>query len=322
MTNMRIIEVVIGLVFVYLLLALFCTVINEIIARVASLRARNLRRGVQELLADEKFDGLAKRLYDHQLIKRLADEGWTARIIRTLRGFQGGPAYVPSNLFSRALIDTLVTDGNAGADVTEISVASLREAVNKCDNPDVKQVLRTLLNEEGVKLADARRHIALWFDDAMGQVSGWYKRRLQLISYVVALLVVLAVNANSFRLAERLWQDPTLREAMANQASAAVSTCSGSGTDLADCAAWKDHAAIEAELAKLPLGWEPDTSPTGSTSFLKRLSANAADVFASPLNLLGLLATALAVSLGAPFWFDLLNKLNSIRSDAAPPSRE
>src|SRR5262249_4522387 len=46
------------------------------------------------------------------------------------------------------------------------------------------------------------------------------------------------------------------------------------------------------------------------------------------IKLLGLLATALAVSLGAPFWFDLLNKLVSLRgagkrisvSDAAAPS--
>ncbi|TMC39323.1 MAG: hypothetical protein E6J31_09295, partial [Chloroflexi bacterium] len=33
----------------------------------------------------------------------------------------------------------------------------------------------------------------------------------------------------------------------------------------------------------------------------------------------GLLATTFAVSLGAPFWFDLLNKFMAFRSSGTPP---
>jgi hypothetical protein len=36
------------------------------------------------------------------------------------------------------------------------------------------------------------------------------------------------------------------------------------------------------------------------------------------MKLLGLLLTALAIALGAPFWFDLLNKFIVLRSSVKP----
>jgi hypothetical protein len=37
------------------------------------------------------------------------------------------------------------------------------------------------------------------------------------------------------------------------------------------------------------------------------------------VKILGLLVTVLAISLGAPFWFDLLNRLVNLRSTGKPP---
>jgi hypothetical protein len=45
---------------------------------------------------------------------------------------------------------------------------------------------------------------------------------------------------------------------------------------------------------------------------------NGEEVF---LKILGLLVTAAAVTLGAPFWFDLLNKITNFRLSGPPPKR-
>jgi hypothetical protein len=58
------------------------------------------------------------------------------------------------------------------------------------------------------------------------------------------------------------------------------------------------------ERLGLPLGWSKGAFPA---------TLDAAKIF-------GLLLTALAVSLGAPFWFDVLNKIMSVRAAGRPPA--
>jgi len=52
MFGSEILEVAIGLAFVYLLLSLVCSVMNEWIAGVFSMRAKNLEVGIQSLFSD------------------------------------------------------------------------------------------------------------------------------------------------------------------------------------------------------------------------------------------------------------------------------
>ena len=64
-------------------------------------------------------------------------------------------------------------------------------------------------------------------------------------------------------------------------------------------------------LGKLPIGWN-----NVSLSF----EGTAIDIFLASLqHIAGWLLTALAISLGAPFWFDLLNKAVSVRHGMRKP---
>jgi hypothetical protein len=49
------------------------------------------------------------------------------------------------------------------------------------------------------------------FDATMDRATGWYKRRLQLVSLVMAIGLTLLINADTVRIAERLWRSPILR---------------------------------------------------------------------------------------------------------------
>jgi hypothetical protein len=57
--------------------------------------------------------------------------------------------------------------------------------------------------------------------------------------------------------------------------------------------------------AGLPIGWSSRNRPAGLGAWL--------------LKILGLAVTAVAATLGAPFWFDVLNRLGSLRNAGRPP---
>jgi hypothetical protein len=63
--NTTILDVAIGLVFVYLLLSLLCSAANELIELILKKRATDLERGLRLLLSDPD---LVKELYNHPLI--------------------------------------------------------------------------------------------------------------------------------------------------------------------------------------------------------------------------------------------------------------
>ena len=82
MPTFPILDVAIGLSLIYLLLALSCTTLNEMIAGVLKLRSRNLEKGIGRMLGDP---ALKSALYTHPLIRSLANASGTS------------PSYIPSS---------------------------------------------------------------------------------------------------------------------------------------------------------------------------------------------------------------------------------
>jgi large-conductance mechanosensitive channel len=68
MFGSNVLDVAIGLVFVYLMVSLICTVVNEIISSLLNKRGKNLFLGVKNLLNDPSFTGLAQQVYNHGMI--------------------------------------------------------------------------------------------------------------------------------------------------------------------------------------------------------------------------------------------------------------
>jgi hypothetical protein len=286
---MAILEVGLGLTLLYLLLSLVCTVVNEWIAQLLSLRARNLEMGIAKLLEDADRSGLAGRLYEHPLLQSVCREGRK-------------PSYLPASIFARALVD--VVDPNAKyAPSGAAAVQSFRSAVEAASLPaGLRGSVLALVDQGTTDLTALRECLQSWFDDAMDRASGWYKRRMRTISLGVAFLVAVAFNADTLRIAERLWEDPALRVAVADIASEVAAVCAHHERP-SECEALADLPRLEAELRSFPMGWGREAD--------RRI----------PLVLAGWVLTALALSMGAPFWFDALNKLNIVRSAGRRPER-
>ncbi|HZO33262.1 MAG TPA: hypothetical protein VFH48_45540 [Chloroflexota bacterium] len=116
-----ILEVAVGLFFVYLLLSLICSSINEIFASLFKLRARNLEQGLRNLICDEMT---FSKVTAHPLIKAMGNTRTDAKVVELAAGkdYSGKPSYIPSRVFALALLDSMMPERGQ-----EITVAALRE---------------------------------------------------------------------------------------------------------------------------------------------------------------------------------------------------
>ena len=284
-------DVALGLIFVYLVLALVCSALNETISSVFSWRAHFLREGVANLLdPDNHGNGqeLVRTLYAHPIVNAL---------IRPVSRKQKAryPAYLPARVFASALLDF---DG-AGAK------RSVEEAIKAVPSAQAQKALTTLWTDANGEAVVFRRAVESWFDDAMERVSGWYRRRVQLSMWVIAIAVAVVLNVDTIRIADHLWKDKTVRAAVvAKTQNPPAGTTAPPITDVA-------KSVDTLKELKLPIGWTAETRPHGSWDwFLTGL-----------MKAIGLLMTAAALTLGAPFWFDMLGKVARIRSAGAQPQK-
>ena len=383
MFGSTVIDIAIGLVFVYLLLSLVSSAVNEIIERSVKWRASDLEKGLKELLRD---DSMVTDLYNHPLVYGLFEGEYK-------KGGNNLPSYIPSSTFALALMD-LVLPGRGAAGAmradppspgvvvnvagvnppapVEDSLVDLRAAIQALPNADVKRGLLTLVSAAGKDVAKARENIEGWFNSGMDRVSGWYKRRTQLIILLLGLLLAASLNVDTVAIVRVLSTDRTLRDSLvaAAQEYAKSSASSSASPAASPTASPKPSLSPSPSVSPKP-GQTPaggTTLPSGKTATPPttasattpapptpgceganntpecRISENLKQIkklglpigwtreendprslYISPqawfIRIIGWLLTALAVSLGAPFWFDMLNKFIVVRSTVKPKEK-
>ena len=295
MTGFPVLDVALGLAFVYLLLALISTTLMEWIAQLGKFRGKMLARSVQQLF-DEKVPNTAitTAFFDHPLIQ-------------SLRSPKRAPSYIPGTVFAKALRDVLAT---APQDKSPMS-------------DGLKRSLKALGGQGAVPEEAA---LAEWYDQVMERVSGAYKRssRWWILGLAIGLTVVM--NADTVKLAGNLWQNPTLRAYVVERAKARLEQ----GPPLETV----EYTEPNSPRPTPPIA--PDTTKSPN-SVLAEEQALLGDLFGWAgegearrrqgtlswllLHALGWVLTALAVSLGAPFWFETLNRFVNLRASGNPPAK-
>lgn len=314
-----IIDVALGLILLYLVLSLICTTINEFIAAFIGLRARNLASTIEQLIDSKSFRDV---FYAHGLIvssalasraggvTKIADsahvsDGTTATSIDVPR-----PTYLDGKTVARAVLDSL--DPSKPLVLMEDVKASIAKLP---ENSVIRAALLANVNVAGESVEAFREGVANWFDSAMDRLSGRYNRQLKLISLLIGLALAGALNADSLGIARAIWTDHDLQRQMETASDGFIkantdlmtncSTASAEPAKQIECGADR-LTALEAQLRPFPLGWSGDWSPTDLGWVLQKL--------------LGIAWTAIALSLGAPFWFDLLQKIMSLRAAGGKPA--
>jgi hypothetical protein len=311
MFGSQILEVAVGLVLVYLVLALVASSVREAIESFLKSRAVQLERGIREMLHDPDGHGFAKRVFEHPLIFGLYRGGYTPtppakeRAKERMKGWRPNlPSYIPARSFAGALLD-IAAHGDAGLETAldaTPTVADIRKTLMTMEGvpTPVRRALLHALDTAGGNLERARQNVEAWFDSGMDRVSGWYKRETQLILFVIAVVITVTVNANSLVIAEQLYRNGDTRRDVVAAAVARASAPLDAQRDSALTSAVNEIANLE-----LPLGWPMEVK--SSNRFTRPLGMAA-----------GWLLTAFAITLGAPFWFDVLNKIMVIRATVKP----
>ena len=212
-------------------------------------------------------------------------------LIKGLRKPKRLPSYVNPEIFGAALIEVVARD-QGGKHAFELTATELRETIAKIDpgNP-ARGLLLSLADRADAQVGQLGQRVADWYDAAMDRVAGWYKRQVKYSLLAVAAVVTVAVNADTIRIAEQLWRDDALRAAITAAA---------------------EQAVAEAELSRLDERAQLGTFPIGYPDPFPGITAR---------TIVGWLLTIAAISLGAPFWFDLLGKIVHLRASGRNRAR-
>ncbi|MEP6754226.1 MAG: hypothetical protein ABJA67_01895 [Chthonomonadales bacterium] len=307
MFGSTVLEIAVGLIFIYLVLSLVCTSVNEYIAQMIGLRAENLYKAIHGLFDGPDAARIAEDIYHHSMVLKLGQK--TDKIRKTEDGdvnVRKKPSYIPAATFSAAITDLIGLVEPAGATET-LEAGHFEKALTPAEGRYDKQILnalRPLIDSANGNLDTARKNIEKWYDDAMERASGWYKRKIQILSFCVAMSVAIITNADSLMMLDRLWASPAQR----TQIEAAAKNLSKD--PLPADAKTLDKATKDAATGLL--GWKPANTPNEPRSL-------PVDVGGWGMKVLGLIITAFAASLGAPFWFDMLSKVMKISSSGSSP---
>jgi len=362
MFNNVVLDVFIGLTFIFLLYSLLATIFQELIAHILSLRARMLYKGIKRMLEDgeegKTFIGI---FYDHPTIKYLAEN----KVFNK-------PSYLRAETFSQTLIHIL-----RGEDYTNAKsqMSAIQDALNKNPNSIATETLKHLNNlyiDAQGDIDRFRSKLEEWYNNTMDRVSGWYKRQTQWILLCIGFIVAGIGNIDTIKIYNILAKDKTAREQIVNMAIQSQQKYAGVATEIkknakdtivlnnktdsdkvkaiifttGDSILDKTYKNIQDDADQaggiLGVGWcssktyKKYKEVTDSLDFLKKkkdpaLSARI-DLLTKRKNelcelrkdkfswysIFGWFLTALAISLGAPFWFDLLNKFISLRAGTKP----
>lgn len=287
-------DVALGLVVVYLTFSLALTALNEGVAAALSSRAKWLRRGIAALLTpagDDPHKTSTTEFYASPFVRYLGEGGW---------GKGGRPSYLPSWTVLQGLLN-----GVSAAKVEVFDdLAKIKAAIEKLPaNSPVRVALLDLCARAGTDLEAFRRLLDEWFDGFEKQVMAWYRQKTQFVLMAMSVAVAAAMNVDTVAIARQLSTDPKVREAAVavalKQAQVAPPALGASAPDAANAREHIDELAGTG----LAIGWN-DTEWRHTLSGVGNALAKIG----------GLMLSALAFSLGAPFWFDALKKLASVRS--------
>jgi hypothetical protein len=292
-------NIVIGIVFVLLLFSLLATAVLEVLATALSLRARHLRHTLENMLG-EKMDAFVR----HPLFRQCT---YAANYRQARPSAYHLPAYLSRQVFATVLHDVLYGDDPSQA---EARLQNMEEG-------DAKRMLQYLLRRASNDSSALRAQAELWFDEVMQRSTDWYRRSVKWWLFGIGLALALLFNVDTVQMYHSISSNTTTQRLLVELASdfaaqtATVESGDTTTLTLDQAVARVDSALQRIEYIRSPLGLGWYAADSAERAFPWWLS-----------KLLGWLLTAVAVTLGAPFWFDLLRMLLGMRrsSDAGPPS--
>ncbi|MCC5601692.1 hypothetical protein [Nostoc favosum] len=377
-----VVDITIGLVFIYLILSLIASEIQELIATCLQWRAKHLKNSIELLLAGgseteesdiTKAKKLVDKLYADPLINTLNQQA-KEKIEKQFREIsksldkkglgekQSGPSYLPSETFAITLLDTLKIpqlinhvkhpseDAKTNLHIILAFYKELKKGVNNQNSEEYKTIqtiygdidqkfidfvnkdlpddvpdnliksLGVIAQRSRIKISDLtqemnqfQNEVETWFDRSMDRASGVYKRNAKGVAVLIGISVAIFSNTDTFHLVNRLSQDSAIRSAITQSASQRADF-------IKDPEARRQIEKVLGDTS-VPIGWQ---NINQQFELLDVKDSNNGKVLLIRIwqgfkLICGWIVSGLAIAMGAPFWFDILNKVVNVRNAGPKP---
>lgn len=333
-----ILEVAIGLVFAWLILSVATMQVQEWIGAKLAWRSAFLEKAIENMLKDPE---LVRAFYEHPIIQSLSEPLEEKKRKKTGEDYRK-PSYIPADKFASVAFDIIMSANNPsyerGSDY--ISIAQVRETVEtlKANNLPLAKAIENIFPNLNAKttatelsIAKTRDVVEDWFDDTMARLSGWYKRHANTWAFGIGLVLAFAINVDSIEIAQQLWVEPTMRQAIVAQAQKPDTEIDVTSPE--KLKNYYDNLTIPIGWTtvvadtNMACGWLPgqDTYPAVWVDGECRVLTNLPkmnDGWGWIVKLIGIFISGTAAAQGAPFWFDMLKNLINLRGSGSVPEKK
>jgi hypothetical protein len=199
-------------------------------------------------------------------------------------------------------------EGSTGTPPSKKRPTNVQELLAAIDssacNKATKKALDALLHDAS-DLKQVSERITKWFAGPMDMVRAKYKGLIGTVLFFTALAACISLNLDTIMIGGVLWSRCELRANVEAAAARVTERLQAEEVEeLPHDAGTLLEAATELKELDIPIGWssrrdDPRSLPGDFQGWLMKV--------------LGLAATVVAASLGAPFWFDMLNRLIGLR---------
>ena len=338
MSSFPILDLVIGIIFIYFILSIISSSVIELILTGMKARATLLEEWLFRIF-DKTItqpDGtklrLGQAIMDHCSVTALSKTGKAT-------------SYIDSKNFTSALLEKITFDPANPKSIAK-DIDEFIEAMDKTSilSTEFKRVLLTYayeakdtykaLSDKTVSEVELfRGKVENWYDSSMDRLTGKLKKRYSRpATLIVAVVVTALINADSISIAKYLYSNSEARTKIAMQAYDATNdtalvrkvqqmklasdTSSEGAKNLQEFKNTISKKITDINKAKqglndvMPLTWKAGELNDDNGKFSGLLLFS---------KITGLLVSILAIMMGAPFWFDLLNKISNMRGTGSKP---
>jgi hypothetical protein len=332
------IDIAIGVVLVWFLLAVTVAVVNELINRLLAVRAKQLWHALAQMLDGADAKGLVAttlQLPGNTLETRpmspepppAASSIQRLYATDTIQALENHPEknkrtrinHIPTSVFSQAVIEMATVGTEAG------SIAGFIDGLPDGRFKNQLLAIAAVAQDDVKKFRDG---VEDWFDGQMARLSAIYRSQVRLVVTLLGVVIAfgafaLGLRVDSLGLVSDLQRNENLRTAYAatgtavaaaTNADLAAKGCPPEGTPTTTTAA-PDIVCVAGGLARVK-GIDMDFARAEPSRPGQSLGAGIVDRLSSLYDwrrIVGLLVTMAAISFGAPFWWDILRRLVGLR---------
>lgn len=367
---MEILEIVIGLIFIYLLLSLLTSTIQELVASLISLRGKMLLKAILKLLEVENLAGTENEAARQKMLEEFKTKIINSKVYKKYSSkflwIEQLPSYLSAEQVTGLIKDLMAEEANGapsaerttergldGPGAQENLGMTMLDAMQQTDLKKQLEIisgnapagggmgLRSLDSnpeDEETTMRHAKAAFKVYYDEIMDRCTDWYKRSVHISLIAIGFVLAVAFDADTFKIFNSLTANPEARQELMTLAESfvannkmetyTVAPADSNATDTSKLGRVTElrglvDSILVNEIREVPaplgLGW--NSTFTEQMAIAESNGRSAALFFL--IKFFGWFITALAMSLGAPFWFDLLQKVINIRNAGVrPPSRE